>query len=77
MQDKNSEDYKNPLLRNEEFIKFCDKKVNMNITENGTYNYYNNDNNDVCNLFDMELENPLNSIRSSFYDDFNNNEHFN
>lgn len=76
MQDKHLEDYKNPIRRNEDYIKFCDKKVNANITENGTYRYYNNGNDVDTNLFDMELENPLNSIRSSFYEDFNNSVYF-
>ena len=70
MQDKNLEEYKNPTLRNKRYINFCDEKANNNNTENGTYR---NNNGNNSNLFDMEMENYLNSIRSSFYDDFNNN----
>ena len=70
MQDKQLEEYKNPFLRNKEYLEFCDKKVNSNFTENKTYSINNKDHTDC---FDFEMRNPLNSIRSSFIDDFNNN----
>ena len=70
MQDKKLEEYKNPFLRNKEYLQFCDKKINSNITENGTFRYNNEDHVD---LFQIEMHNPLNSIRCSFYEDFNKN----